>query len=319
MAHNVETMAWAGEVPWHGLGVEVSNDLSPMEMRKAAGLDWEVYKTDNFTQINGEWIATGDQSLVRDSDNRILSRVSDEWIPVSMEETFDFFWDFCHNGDMEMNTAGSLRDGEIIWALAKVKESFEDVPGDQVDSYLLLTNFFQYGRATDVRFTPVRVVCNNTLSVAIDRASKNMVKMNHRQAFDGDLVKEKLGIAKDKLESYQMMAQFLAKRKATKESVVKYFADVFPGKGLKNSDHEALKQLSLPGRMAYQALEEQPGAKFAEGSFWQAFNAVTFTIDHLRGNSDNTRMESAWYGAGAKTKNKALELAVDMAEKAPAL
>lgn len=320
MAHNVESMAWAGEVPWHGLGTEVNNDLTPMEMRKAAGLDWEVYKSDNFVQINGEWVATGTQSIVRDSDHRILSAVvNEDWNEVSMEKTFEFFTDFCLNGDMEMNTAGSLRQGEIVWALAKVKDSFEAVPGDQVDSYLLLSNFFQYGKATDVRFTPIRVVCNNTISLALQTASKNVVKVSHRNEFDGDYVKEQLGIAKDKMESYKLMAEFLAKRRATKKSVVKYFQDVFPGKGLKKSDDEALTQLSLPGRLAYQSLDEQPGAKFAEGSWWQAFNAVTFATDHLRGNSQETRLESAWYGQGAKSKNKALELAVEMAETSPAL
>ena len=237
-----------------------------------------------------------------------------------MEQTFDFFRDFCVNGDMEMNTAGSLRQGEIVWALAKVKDSFEAVPGDRVDSFLLLSNFFQYGKATDVRFTPIRVVCNNTISLALQSASKNVVKVSHRNVFDGDYVKEQLGIAKDKMESYKLMAEFLTKRRAKKKDIVSYFQDVFPGKGLRiEQEDKALNELSLPGRQAYQSLESQPGAKYGEGSWWQAFNATTFAVDHLRGNSQETRLESAWYGAGAKTKNKALELAVEYADKSPAL
>lgn len=317
MAHNVETMAYAGEVPWHGLGVRVEADLTPAEMRRAAGLDWEVFKTDDYVKLDGKWIKSGTQKLVRDSDNRILSTVSEDWVPMSMEEQFDFFNDFCHNGNMEMHTAGSLRDGEIVWALAKVKESFDLFGGDQVDSYLLLTNFYQYGRSTDCRFTPIRVVCNNTLSLSLNKASKNFVKVNHRQAFDGDRVKEMLGVAKEKLESYRLMAEFLGKRKAGKKQVVKYFQDLFPGKGLrKEAEDPVHNELSLPGRLAYDALETQPGAEYAEGSWWQAFNAVTYTVDHLRGNKQDRRLESAWYGDGAKLKNRALELATEYADAA---
>ena len=145
MAHEVETMAYAGEVPWHGLGVEVSNDLTPLQMMQKAGLDWRVEKVDAYVDINGEQVRTGQQALVRTSDCTILTNVTDAWNPLQNEEAFDFFAEYVAAGDMEMHTAGSLKNGQIVWALAKVKESFDVFGEDQVDSYFLFSNPHQYG------------------------------------------------------------------------------------------------------------------------------------------------------------------------------
>jgi len=164
MAHNVETMAYAGEVPWHGLGVQVSNDLTPNQMMEKAGLDWSVIECPSYIEHDGKKIETGQRALVRSTDGRILTNVGPVWNPVQNEDAFNFFSEYVLAGDMEMHTAGSLRNGQIVWALAKVKESFDLFGGDQVDSYLLFSNPHRYGHSIDVRFTPIRVVCNNTLS-----------------------------------------------------------------------------------------------------------------------------------------------------------
>ena len=174
MAHNVETMAYAGEVPWHGLGKQVPSDLSPEQMLKAAELDWTVEKVPAFATIAGKKQNVGWSALVRSSDDRILDVVSDEWNPIQNHEAFNFFEEYCRAGDMDMHTAGSLRNGQIVWALAKVKESFELFKGDQVDSYLLFTNPHRFGQCIDIRFTPIRVVCNNTLTLALDRKSTRL-------------------------------------------------------------------------------------------------------------------------------------------------
>ena len=113
MAHEVETMAYAGELPWHGLGVPVSNDLTPAQMQQKAGLDWNVEKIDAFVNIGGQQVKTGQQALVRTSDNTILTNVGEGWNPVQNSEAFDFFTDFVMEGDMEMHTAGSLKNGQI--------------------------------------------------------------------------------------------------------------------------------------------------------------------------------------------------------------
>ena len=311
MAHNVATMAYAGETPWHGLGVEVHNDLTPGQMLTKAGLDWTVDKYPTYCEVDGQKVITADQALVRSSDKSILSVVSDDWKPVQNETAFEFFNEFVMEGDMEMHTAGSLQCGKLVWALAKVKDSFEILGGDRVDSYLLFSNPHVYGKSIDIRFTPVRVVCNNTLNLSLAGKNDLMVRLNHRRAFDPELVKQTLGIASKKMNTYKEMAEFLSSKNFSVNSLNNYLKEVFPS--LTKKDNSVM---SRPAEQALAVLETQPGAEFGAGTFWQAFNAVTYTTDHLLGHSQETRLQSAWYGSNRQRKVVALEKAVEYAEMA---
>jgi phage/plasmid-like protein (TIGR03299 family) len=319
MAHELEfvdgkaQMAYVGSEPWHGLGVKVSADLTPDQMLEVAGLDWTVRKVPAYAEIDGTDIAIGRSALIRSRDNSILDIVSDDWNPVQNEEAFEFFNEFVMAGDMEMHTAGSLKNGQIVWGLAKIKESFELFKGDRIDSYLLFSNFHKYGFSTDVRFTPIRVVCNNTLTLSLNSKVERMVKVSHRKVFDPGNVKEMLGIATDKLSKYKEMAEFLGSKQAKGEDIVEYFTRIFPVTG---SNENKKKEVSKNAQIAIDILHTQPGAEFAEGSWWTAFNAVTYMTDHLVGRSSDTRLTSSWYGANKGLKTKALELAVEMAEAA---
>ena len=317
MAHAIENvngkdqMAYVGQVPWHGLGVKVPADLTPLQMLEAAGLHWTVSKAPAFAEIASEQVPIGNSALVRSMDNKILDVVSDDWNPVQNEAAFEFFNEFVSAGDMEMHTAGSLRGGQIVWGLAKIKESFELFKGDRIDSYLLFSNFHKYGFSTDVRFTPIRVVCNNTLTLSLNSKVERMVKISHRKVFDPSNVKDMLVIATDKLAKYKEMASFLGSKKANDEDIVEYFTRIFPVSGAAKA-----KEISKNAEMAFDVLHNQPGAEFAEGSWWQPFNAVTYLTDHLAGRSADTRLTSAWYGYNKGVKTRALELAVEMAEAA---
>jgi phage/plasmid-like protein (TIGR03299 family) len=302
-------MAYAGETPWHGLGTEVPADITPNDMLKAAGLDWRVTPVPAFAEIGGKQVAVGHSALVRDVDNKILDVITDDWIPNQNETAFEFFNDFVAAGEMEMHTAGSLRDGQLVWALAKVKDGFELFNGDTIESYLLFTNPHKYGWSIDVRFTPIRVVCNNTLTLSLNTQSSKIVKVSHRREFDGDVVKETLGVAKEKLAKYKEMAAYLGSKRFNDENVVDYFKRVFPVSGAK-------KEISKNAAIALEIMEQQPGAEFAEGTWWQAFNAVTFMTDHMIGRSADNRLTSAWYGSNKNLKTKALETAVEMADAA---
>lgn len=322
MAHALEMingeaqMAYAGDVPWHGLGVKVSNDLTPEQMLKAAGLNWTVDPVELFAEVGDKRLATGHRALVRSTDQRVLDVITDDWNPVQNQEAFEFFNDFVGAGEMEMHTAGSLKDGKIVWALAKVKESFELFDGrDQVDAYLHFTNPHSYGQSIDVRFTPIRVVCNNTLTLSLNMKSKNMVKVSHRREFDPDMVKEALGVAKHKLDQYKEMAQFLSKKRYNDENVVDYFKRVFPVLTTK-TDSEKVLSKSAERALDIIKYDSQPGAEFGKGTWWEAFNAVTYMTDHEIGRSVDSRLTSAWYGANKNLKTKALETAVEMAEAA---
>lgn len=315
MAHMIEmldgkaSMAWAGETPWHGIGTKVPNDLTPDQMLKAAGLDWRVTPVPAFAEIGGKQVSVGHSALVRDIDNKILDVITDDWIPNQNETAFEFFNDFVAAGEMEMHTAGSLKGGQLVWALAKVKDAFELFNGDTVESYLLFTNPHKYGWSIDVRFTPIRVVCNNTLTLSLNTQSSKIVKVSHRREFDGDVVKETLGVAKEKLAKYKEMAAYLGSKRYNDENIVDYFKRVFPVSGAK-------KEMSKNAEIALEIMDQQPGAEFAEGTWWQAYNCVTFMTDHIIGRSADNRLQSAWYGANKNLKIKALDTAIQFADAA---
>lgn len=322
MSHEVETMAYAHQqgsnleqyqTPWHGLGVAVHNDLTPMQMLEKAGLDWTVDRHPQFIQLDDQKIYTGKDVLVRSSDNRILTHISSDWEPVQNTEAFEFFTEFVAAGDMEMNTAGSLKQGNMVWALAKVKDSFSILGEDRVDSYLLFSNPHEYGKCVDVRFTAIRVVCNNTLTLALGQKKDMVVRLNHRRKFDADMVKQTLGIAKNNMGSYKEMSEFLSQKKFSVDSLKEYYQTVFPSTSKKD---DAEDKLSRPGQTAYDALDTQPGADFGRGTWWSAYNSATFAIDHLLGQSQDTRLTSAWYGPNRQKKIVALEKAVEFAEAA---
>jgi phage/plasmid-like protein (TIGR03299 family) len=318
MAHMVETMAYAGELPWHGLGTEVSNDLTPVQMMQKAGVDWKVHEVESFIEFNGQRKKTGQKSLVRETDGRILTNVGEGWNPVQNEAAFEFFSEFVLAGDMEMHTAGSLRDGEYVWALAKVKESFDIFGEDRVDSYLLFSNPHKYGKSIDVRFTPIRVVCNNTLTLSLNQDSKNGVRLSHRTQFNPEMVKETLGLAHEKFAKYKEMAQFLGTRKVTAESLIQYYNTVFPNTSRTEMPKEVkqYEDLSRNAKLCYDALEVQPGAEFAAGTWWQAFNSVTFITDHVQGRNADNRLHSQWFGQNQARKVIAAEKAVEFATAA---
>jgi phage/plasmid-like protein (TIGR03299 family) len=318
MAHEIEVKNGVAQTayriskgkPWHGLGTPVGDDLTPEQMMKAAGLDWEVVKVDTFLPWQGEMLPTGRQALVRETDGKLLTEVGPGWNPVQNREAFEFFKDFVSAGDMAMDTAGSLKDGQIVWALADVKDGFTLFGGDEVKGYLLFSNPHQYGRSIDVRFCLERVVCNNTLTMALNEKNQASVKINHRSKFDAARVKQILGLSHNKLETFKEAAEFLGSKQYIKSDLETYFGKIF-GESKKED-----KKLARTAEKVMDLIEVQPGAEFKPGSWWQAFNAVTYAVDHELGRSVDTRMTSAWFGANAKKKVDALTLAVEMAEAA---
>jgi phage/plasmid-like protein (TIGR03299 family) len=316
MAHEVETMAYAGELPWHGLGEAVSNDLTPVQMMQKAGVDWEV---EQQPLVTASGVPIKDKvALVRTSDNSVLDVTGKDWKPVQNEEAFSFFAEFVAAGDMEMHTAGSLKEGRNVWALAKIKESFDVFGDDTVESYLLFSNPHQYGKAVDIRFTPIRVVCKNTLTLSLGQDAARSVKVGHRTEFDADSVKETLGLASQKFAQYKEMAEFLGSRKITAESLIQYYNEIFPNTSRTNTNKtvETVDDLSRAAKTCYEVLETQPGAEYAPGTWWQAFNSVTYYTDHLQGRNSENRLHNQWFGYNQSKKVKAAEKAVELARAA---
>ena len=313
MTAAVENMAYAGKVPWHGLGIQVDENISTEEMIKEAGLDWTVEKRPLDCRVDSKRrkAVPGYKALVRSSDQRVLTIVGQNWKPIQNSQMFDFLREFVRAGDMKLETAGSLRDGNDVWALANLGESFALVNDDEVKGYLLISLPHEYGRSLKIMFTPIRVVCNNTLTYALNSANMQRVfTYGHRKRFDETaalLAKESLGLAMEGFADFQDAAEKLSRVEYKKKDVIAYIGDLFPS----TSD-----ELSRSAENVVQLLDTQPGADLAGPTYWNAVNAVTYFIDHHTGRTADGRMQSAWFGAKSRVKRQAVHSALEYAKAA---
>ena len=167
MSANVETMFSVRAVPWHGLGTIVEEAPTSKEAIELAGLNWKVESKPVFNEKNEE--IPGFIANTRNTDGKVFGIVSNRYNIVQNEDAFSFT-DSLIGGDVKYETAGSLREGKTVWLLAKMPE--KKILGDKVDPYICFTNSHDGFGAVKVCMTPVRVVCNNTLNLALDSASR---------------------------------------------------------------------------------------------------------------------------------------------------
>lgn len=326
MAHNVEKMAYAFDSaskdeayqhPWHKSltgtdSVPVHPDMSPAEMLKVAGLDYQVLRKPAFAEIGGEKVYSGVDVLYRDSDNSIMTIAPETWHENQNDSFVEFFSEFCHEGSMEMNTMGSLDGGRRPFAMAKIKKDFSMFRGkDIIESYMLFSNPHKYGKSITISSVMTRVVCENTIIAALREDSSMSVRVSHRKRFDSDEVKSILEINNAHMESYKEVAEFLATKKFSVSELSNYYKELFPAISKKDAG-----KVSRKAGIVMDALDTQPGAEYGQGTWWQAFNATTYAVDHLFGREDAIRRDRAWFGTDRQKKNDALKLAVEYAEAA---
>lgn len=304
MSHEIESIAYAGETPWHGLGTKVRHDVSAENMLKAAGLDWHVKMCPMTASFNGEHIPVKDRfALVRDKDKKVMTVASEAWKPVQNEEMLKFMSQFVEAGGAKLETAGSLRGGQIVWALANLNHDFEVRPRDKVKGYLLMTSSHAVGRATTASTTQIRVVCRNTLRMA-EGEHEVHYKQNHLKEFDFEAAKLRVIDAHEELSGAERIARTLADLKiSVQDAVEKVYAPImFPDLDLV----EAIPNLSnsdfLP-RNLNEILDSYHNAPGADpGTGWGALNAITHWSDHIAGRDGNTRLFNSWFGANSKNK-----------------
>lgn len=338
MAHKVETMAYAGETPWHGLGFRVEHDLTPEEMLKAGRLDWKVSKRPLWTAAGPESDepsvrVPGQFALCRDTDQKVLSVVGKGYNPVQNADAMDFFKKFVDAGHMRMETCGALDGGRYVWGLAKIDASFNVGRADKVEGYLLMSSPHVIAKSLIMQFTPIRVVCWNTLSMALGAGLKGNVgafRMPHSMVFNDDTratAEIALGLATDQLKAFKEQSQVLADVKISHDDAMQYFWDVSKLKR-KTPQHEpevlaagaANVNAPVVGDKLPKLLErfelaltQSPGATLAtaKGTLWGAFNAVTYVADHQLGRTQDSRLTNAWFGDVAAMKRRALDLALE--------
>lgn len=317
MSHNIDqsvsdtgAMAYVGSegTPWHGLGTAVQRGATIEEIEQAAGLGWRVIRRPVMFQVNDKQFATDEQHnvLFRSDTLRVLDVCGPEYVPHQNNEVLEFFREYVEAGDMFIDTAGSLNNGEQIWVLAKMDKGFS-LPGkDRVEGYVLLMNPHQYGKGMIAKFCATRVVCWNTLMLAM--AEKGMsVKIWHTTEFNKQRrqqAKEHLGIAKERLDAIKHDAHALSEITLAQPDAVKLLAKIF--------DKDESQPLNQQNRAINRMITLWEGAgkgadlPAARGTAWGLLNAVTQYIDHEYGRSVNSRLTNAWLGTGDVQKRKAL-------------
>jgi phage/plasmid-like protein (TIGR03299 family) len=318
MAHMVETMAWRHQVPWHGLGEQIFQDESIADWQKRAGLDWTVEKLPLVA--GGDVPVASHCALVRSSDRKVLDIVGKDWNPVQNHDVFEFFRQFTEAGHATMETAGSLRGGRQVWALANLGTGFEVAPGDFVKGYLLLASPHESGKALIAKVTPTRVVCANTMAVALGTAgARGEYRMPHYQTFDPKAAIEAIGLARETLVAYEANCKKLWGLQLDREKMLQVlgpiFADVekddLPGwasAGAANDD-----ELTPRVKRILELVDTQPGGDVTGKTAWGLVNAVTFYADHESGKSPDGRMASAWLGTMAARKQRTFDSLLQLA------
>jgi phage/plasmid-like protein (TIGR03299 family) len=307
MAHEIESIAYANQVPWHGLGARIEDSATPEEFLKAAKLDWKVNLYPLTAKVGDEEISIpGRFALIRDNDNQVMTVTGSAWKPLQNSETLDFMTRYCAAGGAKMETAGSLRNGKIVWGLAKLAHSFEVRPGDRVEGYLLITSPHVVGQAITVRTTTVRVVCANTMALA-ERSQDSEVhyRQSHLSVFDVDAAKAAVENAHEELASCERRAKTLDKLKISAEDAVrKILVPTFMPEIMTDSDliKNIMNADVMPRKIAeiLQSVENAPGAIADNG--WGVLNGVTHWVDHVQGQGAESRMYRSWVGDYGRKK-----------------
>ena len=222
MSHNVESCFSVREVPWHGLGTIIQEAPDSAAALKLAGLDWSVKQV----PVLYEGQETGHQFNVRESDNRVLGVVGGRYKPVQNAEAFAFT-DELVGGDVRYETAGSLADGKRVWMLAKMPDT--RVLDDVVEPYLCLTNGHDGFSSLKVCMTPVRVVCQNTLNMAL-KGAKRTWTVRHSGNINAKMeeAQQTLGLAQDYMEKFAEEAEELYSIKVSPAQFEKLSNTLFP-------------------------------------------------------------------------------------------
>ncbi len=317
MAHEIQTMAYVNEEPWHGLG----NPLTPQQpieiWQREAGMDWQIKETDVLYSVSGGdgiHLKSNPESkvLFRSDTFSPLSVVSKRYKVVQPAEVLEFYRDLVSAGGFELETAGVLKGGKKLWALAKTGQETMLRGNDRVKAYLLLATSCDGTLCTTAQFTSVRVVCNNTLQLAVGD-SGGAVKVPHSTEFDPQQVKQALGLGLSTWEIFVTDMRQLAERKINKFEAMNYLINV-----LGDSTASLNEQPNTKAIQNVYALYsgEGKGSELlsASGTAWGLLNGVTEYVDqHRRARSPDHRIDSAWFGPGAAIKEKAFHEAMKLA------
>lgn len=330
MAHNIDmtngraNIAYMGSRldVWHRLGQEMESGMSIQQWAAAAGLDWTARPVEIIPALVGpSWDhiepskrmlpAPSRRAIVRSDNAHVLGVVSDQYQPVQPVEVLEWFEQYIGVDDrFALDVAGSLKNGEIIWATATFRDSL-NIVGEEHKARLLMTTTFDGSGATINKATMTRVVCNNTLDAALaDKTA--IIRTRHNTKFNAERVGAELAAIAAGFEHYKAMAEGMVQIQQTQQDVANFF------KGLLDIPFDA-KEADISGRKMGQfkalagAYKETVAEGTQPGTAWTALNAITRWVDHDRStrggdSQDEARVLSANFGTGAALKAKAVGL-----------
>lgn len=315
MSHQVESMAFVGQTPWHGLGNQL-NENQPIEIWAAqAGLDWEIRKSPAQFIIDSKGHYIGElkevpekQVLYRSDTHAPLSVVSNRYKVVQPSEILEFYRDLIEVSGFQLETAGALKGGKKIWALARTGQSGALKGNDVTNGYVLLATACDGTLATTAQFTSIRVVCNNTLAIAIGD-NTGAVKVPHNTTFDAQKVKQQLGLSVSHWDDFMYRLKQLSDRKVNSRGAKSYIERIFTDttQNVPRTNERAMaKVLNL-----FEGHGRGSDLSSSKNTAYGLLNAVTEFVDHeRRARSTDNRLDSAWFGQGATIKKKALDEAL---------
>lgn len=317
--HLVETMAYAGEKPWHGLGNKLTT-LQPIDVwKRQAGMDWTIEESEvryiTGSQTVGAIHSFPEQKVLYRSDTkRPLAVVSKRFQVVQPEEVLEFYRDLTEYSGFELETAGVLKEGRKFWALARTGQSTTLKGKDQVNGYLLLATACDGSLATTAQFTSVRVVCNNTLQIALGD-NRGAVKVPHRSEFNADAVKQQLGITVAPWNRFVAKMKDLVACPVDPDSVDGLLRRVLVYPGQVGKAPVVNEQAVRSVRALYEGGGRGAQLASSRGTAWGLLNSVTEYVDHhRRARSEDHRREAAWFGQGAQFKQRAWDELVQLTD-----
>jgi phage/plasmid-like protein (TIGR03299 family) len=330
-ANSTAEMAFVGETPWHKLGQQLTEGAPIETWQVAAGMDWKIQrsKVRFHTSANpADFQTWDDQHVLFRSDTKApLGMVSPGYKVVQPKTVLEFFRDLVDGAGYHLHTAGTLFGGRKFWALAKVGEA-NVVGQDRVGGFLLLSTSCDGSMATEARMTTVRVVCNNTLSMARVGGGKGVTKVGHRSRFDADSVKASLGLNLDRFEAFMEQARELARRQVKQAEAEWFVRQLLRPEEAKTTAADDMARL-MAGTVntseqrapkgeaeilrLFRGEALGSGMRGTDGTAWQLVNAVTQYVDHSStAKSVDHRLDRAWFGSGDDLKTRAFEMAATL-------
>ena len=273
MAALVENMVYTREKPWHGLGTKVEEAPTSADALRLAGLDWNVEQ--KIIQLCGGSKVPGYKANVRSTDGKVLGVVSDRYRIVQNADAFEFT-DSIIGGDVRYETAGSLNGGKKIWLLAKLPET--EIVGDKTEPYLCFSNTHDGSGAVRVCMTPIRVVCNNTLNLALDSA-KRAWSVRHTGSLQSKMHEARtcLRMANTYMGALAEKADRMANTAITRDQLNMILDELFP---VDEHSTEREKQNAKKLRDEYMVCYFAPDLIKFRDTAWGAYNAMSDMITH---------------------------------------